>query len=276
MMAPETAFQIDFNIAQVPAALGLPIPPRAAASMLGITEQEFLAYCDSVALEVRETARRLLDDAEIAHTIAQWKIARGANILALGDSITTYRYGYIELLRALLALARPDDQISVLNVAQSGYTSTHAREVTFTQFLAFKPDWLFVMYGVNDCKQFGGTNARTLVSLREYAENMRAVAQAFREQNARVVLLTPTPVVEATTNTLPEFAAMQMTWDNRNLAACADVVRAIGRDFSAPCVDLFNAFGMNPDPKLFLPDGLHPNFAGQQLILREVLRALER
>jgi lysophospholipase L1-like esterase len=39
-------------------------------------------------------------------------------------------------------------------------------------------------------------------------------------------------------------------------------------------VDTFAAFGQRPDPTLYLPDGLHPNFAGEQLILREVLRAL--
>jgi lysophospholipase L1-like esterase len=216
----------------------------------------------------------MLEDAEIARPIARWRIARNATVLTVGDSITTYRFSYAELLRALLALVRPADEINLLNVGQSGYTSTHAREVTFTQFLPQQPDWVFVMYGVNDCKQFGGTTARTLVSLREYAENMRAVVEAFTQQKAHVVLLTPTPVVESITNALPAFRAVQMTWDNRNIAACAEAIRAIARDFDVPCVDLLNAFGMNPDPALLLPDGLHPNFVGQRLILRQVVRAL--
>jgi lysophospholipase L1-like esterase len=51
-------------------------------------------------------------------------------------------------------------------------------------------------------------------------------------------------------------------------------MRAIAREFDCPCVDLVSAFGMTPDPALYLPDGLHPNFEGQQLILREVLSTL--
>lgn len=274
MMDPQIAFQIDFNVAQVPAALGLPIPPAARAAMLGITEQEYLAYCEAVAQQVQETARRLLTETEIVRALSHWDLARGSKIMTIGDSITTYRYGYAELLRALLALTPPADEITLLNLGQSGYTSTHAREVTFTQFLAIQADWVLVMYGVNDCKQFGGTEARTLVSLREYAENMRAVVRAFYGQNAQIILLTPTPVVESLTNTLPDFQAMQMTWDNRHIAACADEIRALGREFELPCVDLMRVFGINPDPALYLPDGLHPNFAGQQLIVREVLRTV--
>jgi lysophospholipase L1-like esterase len=87
-------------------------------------------------------------------------------------------------------------------------------------------------------------------------------------------LLTPTPVVESVVNAVPEFAAMPMTWDNRNIAACARAVRRIARELGVPFVDTFAAFGQRPDPTLYLPDGLHPNFAGEQLILREVLRAL--
>lgn len=274
-LTPETAFQIDFNLPQVPAALGLPIPPVAAAAMLAISPDEFTAYCDTVAQEVRAVAQQLLDEEEIAEALARWNPAPGAQLVTIGDSITTYRYGYAELLRALLALARPDDGVQLLNAGQSGYTSTHAREVTFTQFLALDPAWVFIMYGVNDCKIFDGREPRTLVSRREYTENMRAVVVAFLEYTrARPVLLTPTPVIESLTNTLPEFEAVRMAWDNRDIAACAEAIRQLAREFELPCADLYTLFGPEPDPALYLPDGLHPNFAGQQRVLRAVLRAL--
>jgi lysophospholipase L1-like esterase len=275
-LPPETAFQIDFNLCHVPAALGLEVPPSAAAPMLGIAEDDFAAYVEFASAQVREAAGRLLREPQIQHALTRWSPAPRSRILAAGDSITTYRYSYAELLRALLELSRPDDDTRMLNAGQSGFTSTLALEVTYTQLLALDADWVLIMYGVNDCKRFGASDARPLVSRREYAENMRAVAAAFRIHcpRARVVLLTPSPVVESVTNALPAFQASRMTWDNRDIAACGESMRAIAREFDCPCVDLVSAFGMTPDPALYLPDGLHPNFEGQELILREVLSTL--
>ena len=53
--------------------------------------------------------------------------------MMVGDSITTYRYGYARLFATLLTLVRPDDTIQILNVAQSGFTSIHGLELTYTQ-----------------------------------------------------------------------------------------------------------------------------------------------
>lgn len=275
-LAPETAFQIDFNLCQVPGALGLEVPTAAAAPMLGIAEAEFAACVEFAAAQVRAAAREMLQEPAIERALHKWSPAPRSRILAAGDSITTYRYGFAELLRALLGLVRPHDHIEILNGGQSGFTSTLALEVTFSQFLALNADWVFIMYGVNDCKRFGAPDARPLVSRREYAENMRAIVGAFRAHTprAQLLLLTPSPVVESIANSLPAFEAMRMTWDNRDIAACGEAIRGIARELDCPRVDLVSAFGMRPDPALYLPDGLHPNFAGQQLILREVLSTL--
>ena len=104
---------------------------------------------------------------------------------------------------------------------------------------------------------------------------MAGIVDAFRRfTTARIVLLTPTPVVEEVVNTLPDFQPMRMTWSNQDIEACAEVVRSLGRRHSLPVVDLVQVFGLNPAPDLFLLDGLHPNPAGHQIMLRHVLRAL--
>jgi acyl-CoA thioesterase I len=270
----DAAFAIDFNLHQVPAALGLAVPPSAGAALVGISEAQFLAYAGEVQAEVEAVACELLDEPGLAAVASS--LRPGATIMTVGDSITTYRRGYAELLRAMLNRRYPEDGIRVLNVAQSGYTSTHARESTYTQWLAQGTDLVFVMYGANDCKRFGSPQARTLVSLREYTENLTAIVEAFQTDTARVMLLTPTPVVTDVTNRLPDFVAMRMTWDNADLAACAEAVRRIAGQHGAVCVDLFSAFGPQPDPALYLPDGLHPGPAGQRVILETILTSLCR
>ncbi len=274
-MNPETEFLIDFNVPNVAGNLGLPIPPRAAAAMLDIDETEYLDYCARAAAQVSARAIELLDETEIARAIHAWDIPRGAKVLTIGDSITTYRYSYAELLRAMLAHARAADAIQVVNCGMSGYTSSLAREVTYTQYLAHAPQWVLIMYGVNDCKRFGSPDARTLVSQNEYIENMRAVIEAFRAHTqAKIILLTPTPVVENVVNTNADISAMRLTWSNRDLAAFAAQIGALARETDIPCVDLFSVFGMNPDAAWYVADGLHPNFLGQQHIARALLRVL--
>lgn len=276
-LAPEIAFLIDFNLHWVPAALGLDVPPAAASAMCHITEAQFLAYTGQVKTEINNIAQTLLAEPELAQAVERWPIRAGGKVVAVGDSITIYRYGYVWLLEAMLAQRRPDDRIQVVNVAQSGYTSTHILENTFTQFLAHQPDWVFIMVGVNDCKKFGGPPAKTLVSLAEYTANLTGIVESFlKYTSARPVLLTPAPVVENMVNTNPDYAAVRMTWDNADIQACADAVRDLAGQHNLPLVDLVNAFSLNPDPSLYLADGLHPSLAGQQLILTKVLQATSK
>lgn len=273
-LSPETTFLIDFNLHQVPATLGIDVPAAAAAKMMGITEAQFLAYAAQAAAEVDGAAKTLLAHSEFARAIDQIAVPVGGTMMTIGDSVTTYRHSYARLLESMVALRRPDDNIRFLNVAQSGYTSTHGLENVYTQFLPLRPDWVSIKFGVNDCKIFGELRARTLVSIEEYRANMVAIVQAFlKHSSARPVLFTPVPVVEDVVNSNPDFQLMRMTWNNDDIRARAGAVREIAQKQGLPLIDLVGLFGDSPDPTLYL-DGLHPGPAGHQLILETVLRTL--
>ncbi len=274
-LPPEIIFSLDFNLYWVPSTQGLEVSPAAAAEMLSITETKFLAYAAEVEAKVKRTAAGLLDRPVLGQAIDQLVIPVDGLVMAVGDSITTYRYSYARLLAAMVAIRRPADNIRFLNVAQSGYTSTHGLENVFTQFLSHRPDVVFIMFGVNDCKLFGGPEAKTLISCKEYRANMEGIVEAFLAHTAaRPVLLTPAPVIEDIVNCSPDFQAMRMSWRNADLQARADVLRDLANRHSLPLVDLIELFGDAPDPDLYLPDGLHPGPAGQALILEAVLRTL--
>ena len=274
MLSPETQFLIDFNCHLVPAALGVPVSSAAGASMFGISEAEFLAHLEQVDRQVWATAARLLAEESVATALDRWQVPGAGTVMFVGDSITTYRLGYARLIAAMAGLRHP--QLFFHNVAQSGYTSTHGLEATFTQFLAHQPDWVFIKFGANDCKQLGGPQARTLVSLEEYRANMAAIVFAFKHfSQAQIVLISPSPVVEPVVNSYPAFLPMRMTWDNQNLRACADVVRELAARHVLPFIDLFSALGSSPDPVHYLPDGLHPGPAGHEIIARHVLQTLD-
>jgi lysophospholipase L1-like esterase len=268
-LSAETQFLIDFNVHDVAAALGLPIPPEAAALMYGISLDELNTYQAEVDAALAVTAAQMAAQPETRHFIE--KFTAGQTVLCIGDSITTYRYSYAHLLRHLLQ----GRGVQVINRGYSGYTSTHGLELTYTQFLAHQPDWVFIKYGVNDCKRFGGRSERTLVSLDEYANNLRNIIGAFQQHTtARMVVLTPTLVAEEVVNSNPDIMAMRLTWDNDDLVTRGEAALAVAQETDVMGVDLRGVLGSPPEATLLCPDGLHPNANGQRIIMGKVLNTL--
>ncbi len=97
----------------------------------------------------------------------------------------------------------------------------------------------------------------------------------FRDYSAaRVVLISPIPVVPDMLRRVPDYVRQHQRWDNTDLYACADTLRSVAFQHGVPMVDLMEAFGAEPDPNLYFLDGLHAGPAGQELILRHVLEAV--
>ena len=268
---------IEFRTYEVPAELGIAMPPQAAACVLNITEERFLSYVENVAAKVDQDARKLLAEPDIRAAIDRLPLRPRSMVMAIGDSVTTYRRSYVELLRAMVALCRPDDAIQFVNHAQSGYTSTHARRGTYLQYIKERPDLVLIALGGNDCERFGGSEAPTLVSPDEYRRNMDAILRAFRDNtSAHLVLLTPVPVMESMLKRVADFAKSQLTWQNQDLQACADILSKLATKYGLPLVNLMDAFGVDPPSSLYLSDGLHPGPLGQQIILKQLLNAISR
>jgi lysophospholipase L1-like esterase len=269
-LSPETQFLIDFNVADVAAVLGVPIPAASAAAVYGINEADLAAYAAEVETLVQEVAAAYLARPDTQRMLDRLSLPPGSLALTVGDSITTYRAGYARILHHLLS-ARG---VELFNAGYSGHTSTHGLELTFTQHLARAPKLVFVKLGVNDTKRFGA-GEKTLVSLGEYRANLAGIIQAFQTHcHARVIVLTPTLVAEDIVNTAPAIVGMHLYWRNADLNAFAAVARQVAHDTGSTCVDLAATLGDPPDPGLLLADGLHPNAAGHQRILEALISTL--
>jgi len=262
-LSEEKIFQINFNLQDVATLQGFEINPTAAAEILRISERDFVGYVNEADKVVAEAAHELKSEPVIANMVRE--LNQYVQVLTIGDSITTYRYSYARLLHQLL----PD--VEVINHAYSGYTSNHGLELTHTTFIQLLPDVVFIKYGVNDCKRFGGANGRTLVSADEYRGNIRGIVKAFQTYtDAQVVLITPTPIVTSIVNASEDFMAMHMTWQNSDLKLFAGIMQELSVAHGTKLADLYTIFGDESDAALFLPDGLHPNFVGQQAMLRTI------
>jgi lysophospholipase L1-like esterase len=105
---------------------------------------------------------------------------------------------------------------------------------------------------------------------------MSSAVQALQSQtHARVILLTPTPVVEALANHLPPGFHHRMRWNNADLRKYGDGLGEIGNAHDAPVIDMFTIFGTPPDHAYFLDDGVHLNAAGERLMLEQIAAQLK-
>jgi acyl-CoA thioesterase I len=272
----EKTFMVDFNLHQVPAAIGLEVGTEAGAAILGMSQDAFEAYVAQVDAGVRNTAKRLLEKPDLARALEHLELVAAGTLMTVGDSITTYRRGYAPILKAMLELHQPERRFRFLNVGQSGYTSTHGKELTFTQLLSQKPDLVTIKFGANDSKHFGNPNQPSLVSQDEYRENLDAMVRGFqRHTKAHIVLLSPTPVIESLVNSSLAYQSVYMTWDNADIRGFGAVLKDIAQKRGLSFVDLYSIFGDTPNPSLYLEDGLHPSPAGHELILSRMLLTLE-
>jgi lysophospholipase L1-like esterase len=272
----EKTFMIDFNLHQVPAALGLEVGVEAGAAILGMSQAAFAAHVAEVDAGVRKTAKRLLEKPDLARALEHLEQKNIGTLMTVGDSITTYRRGYAPILKAMLELHQPERQLRFLNVGQSGYTSTHGKELTFTQLLSQQPDLVTIKFGANDSKHFGSPSEPSLVSQNEYRENVDAMVRGFQNHTkAQIVLLSPTPVIESVVNSSLAYQSMHMTWDNADIRGFGTVLQAIAQKRGLTFVDFYSIFGDTPNPDLYLEDGLHPSPAGHELMLSRLLLTLE-
>lgn len=120
-------------------------------------------------------------------------------------------------------------------------------------------------YGANDASTRSSDTAWRYVPLAEYKSNLMQTVQALRSKfpGLHVVLLTPPP---AASPPRPD-RRLEVT------AEYAEAVRQVGKALKVPVVDLFHEVLAVPgwQTQVMLPDGLHLNPAGQQLLFGAVL-----
>ncbi len=259
-----TQFLIDFQVHAVASALGLPIPSAAAALIYGVTENDYGVYWESIEENLKIAVDQESPKPDVQNFLGRFQA--GQKVLFIGDSITVYSQSYARLFHHLLT----PNGVEVINRGYSGYTSTHGLELTYTQFLAHQPDWVFIKYGVNDCKRFGSQN--NLVSLEEYTANITGIVEAFQAHtSAQIILLTPTLVIEESVNNFPDIMAMRLIWRNQDLIERGQAIQRIAARFGLACVDLT---AVPPEIDTYLVDGLHPNALGQRRIFTHIIQNL--
>jgi lysophospholipase L1-like esterase len=205
-------------------------------------------------------------------------------IVALGDSTTncvgkagvTEETAWRTLLAADLAkrLKRP---VEVVNAGVDADTAPLALKRLERDVLDHKPDWVVILLGTNDAGFFrppNGVADTPRVAIEEFEKAMREIIGRTRKAGAGVVLATSLPM--SGHYGLRNLPAYKQNGLNYLVKQYAEVTRRLAKELGLPLAEVHEAFEKHAERDALIPDGIHPNAAGQRLIADALLPVLER
>lgn len=206
----------------------------------------------------------------------------GSTIVFTGDSITdcgrgrpygaseddSLGGGYVALIDWLLASEGVRPATSIINTGISGNTVRDLAARWDDDVLAFDPDWVSVMIGINDVwRQFDSDPAIVRpVTLEEYRSTLTMLLQRLQGRVKGLVVMLPFYL-----ETEPEDAMRDMR--DSYAEAAASVAQSVG----AIVVDTQTAFERvlpSRGRNRLTPDGVHPTALGHMILARAWLQAV--
>lgn len=183
------------------------------------------------------------------------------------DQNHLYGHSYMFLTAAELQSRYPERNYTCLNRGISGYTLTELEQRWEADVEALRPDLLSILIGTNDVDRAlrgGGFDVKNWEA--RYRNYLTRTREAFPE--VRLVLCTPF-VMEAGRMAQTKNYAERAT----EVAACAEVVRRLAREFGAELVDFHALFAklehkQTMPPEYWMWDGIHPTPAGHHRMAR--------
>ena len=191
-------------------------------------------------------------------------------IVMLGDSITNgVRVGVKEedtfrhLLQKDLSQA-----VEVVNAGVNGDITTTAIHRLERDVLGYCPNYVTIMFGVNDAGYYRPATDSMAdtprVTAEDFRSNLEVIIKAVQKIRAKPVLVTPVPMNPFYAH--KDFPAYLENGLNYLVDEYADIIRDLASRDNLPLIDVHRAFSADPGTDRLVPDGIHPNKAGHRFI----------
>ncbi len=244
----------------------------AYGALFGVSAELYREMRDALAADAKRAAQDLLADAAFAAAVDRLPFEPGAVVVGLGDSMTDDDQSWFEILRAVLALRRPEQGVTLINAGFSGDTTVDALSRFYGVTLQH-PDWILCFIGANDARRHGRFPLKPLLSAEETARNLAALRHFGATQtSARWVWITPPTCIPEKIAGHWYLSQGQLSWANADLLAIGDAVRRQ----PDPVVDVQALFGLPARSDWLLDDGLHPSLAGHMAIVSALVERLSQ
>ena len=199
-------------------------------------------------------------------------------ILFQGDSITdagrdkrNYHHlgnGYPKFAAEFISAAHPELDIEFINFGISGNRTCQLFDRLYSDAIAFQPDVISILIGINDVWHRHGHNILTTDA--QIALNYRCILERLKkETNAKIVILSPYVLDAEDKDYLRE-----------DLKTVLPIVRELAQEFADVYIPLDEKFAeavpTQPAPLYYSADGVHPNENGSRFIGKLYAEAIEK
>lgn len=196
-------------------------------------------------------------------------------IVAFGDSITNAvgHFGVTEetCFRGRIAVSLSEalaSPVEVINAGVNGDITPLALERFDSDVSAHSPDVVTIFFGVNDAgfyRPVDDSFADTpRVSIEEFTHCLRRIVERVNALPASAILLTPLPMNHHYWGVNhPSYVERGL---NYLVSQYAEGVRDVAAALSVSLVDTYDCFSSRPETADLIPDGIHPNPEGHQMI----------
>jgi lysophospholipase L1-like esterase len=206
-----------------------------------------------------------------------------STILFQGDSITDGGRGrgadpnhilghsYAILIAAPNAAQFPERGYNFLNRGISGNKITDLEARWQKDTIDLKPDYLSILIGINDAATFVNNGANAIPS-EEFEQKYEALLQETLKDLPNVRLILCEPFVFGSPKIGVKFPAYQLENNKRRL-----IVEKLAKKYNLPLVHfqkMFEAAAKKAPIEYWVWDGVHPTFAGHQLMAEEWVRTV--
>ena len=125
--------------------------------------------------------------------VNRFKEETGQRARPVGDGVGTLGNSYVGNLFCMTWAENPECRARFMNSATSGDTSRQLLARFDDEVLAYNPDYLFIMIGVNDAWRIAElpVNTEVHISSEETAANMEKMILKAREKGAEPIILSP-------------------------------------------------------------------------------------
>ena len=199
-------------------------------------------------------------------------------ILFQGDSITdagrdkrNYHDlgpGYPKYVAEYIRSAYPDVDLEFINFGISGNRTCQLFDRLYTDAIAFKPDIISILIGINDIwhrynpERIATTDAQIELNYREILKRLRA------ETDAKIIILSPYVLDAAATQHM-----------KKDLETVLPIIKRLADEYAdvyVPLQELFDeAIKTQPAPLYYSADGVHPNENGARFIAEQYFKAID-
>lgn len=194
---------------------------------------------------------------------------RPVKLAFLGDSITSDRQSYFNILRKAMA---GRENVTFLDFSISGQKSGDLFTIMYPNIISVHADIAHIMIGTNDMRRMDDDTLLYHTSPAEYEKNLDYMVRELIKDGTKVILTTLSPVSQAKAK--ENYPNHRLLFLEEDRILFNDIIKRVAKKHGAIVNDMDALYGQYPVEELTIEDGLHLNALGQEVLTYGVVKTL--